>query len=194
MLNIYAGHTKNAVNGLDYSVEKKINCIMYKGNKENWQKIYEKSESNIINKDLELFLETNKEEIAIEIQKIIGFKCKFRDGVSGLYLRLVNSFIDNKGLFLKPNYLVPEYIPRLIITRASPVTLWGYIPLDAVKELIEQVPELAPAIDEDGKFKPKGHVQFVGVLDNDRNSSEIKIKLLFDNKELVIKRIKSRIE
>jgi hypothetical protein len=193
--SMYAAHTPNAVEGLHFDEQSKLNCLKYGGNKNNWQKIYERQGNAEENRGVEEYIEENKSQIARDIENIIGFKCAYRERQSRLFEELYESFKANGGLYIASNQFVPEYIPRLIIERANPINCWGSIPNEEVQDLIRQNEQLAHALNENGQFKPHIDVQLVGTLNDDNAPTQIIIKLIFNNgRGLILNRVPAGIQ
>lgn len=188
---MYAAHTRSKVIGLNYDEEAKLNCLNYEGNANNWQRIFDARADVNENQEALEFINEHINEIAQEVERIIGFKCKYANRTSKLFDELYQSFINNGGLRILPNQFVPEYIPRLIVLRAGVVSCWGAIPLEKIRNQITNNEILKDSIDE-GQFKPKIDVKLVGILDNDANPTQLIIKLVIEDEELVLKHISAR--
>lgn len=192
---IYAAHTNGSVNGLNFDEESKLKCLNYIGNKNNWQEIYKIQERTIENKEVEKYINLNISEIALEVEKIIGFKCEYGDGrQSSLFVNLYNSFKSNRGLFIAPNQFIPEYIPRLIIERAGPIKCWGAVFNDErVKSKISRNQRLKDSLTSKNQFQPNINVQLVGVLNEDNNPTHLEIRLKFFDDEIILNRVPANI-
>ena len=126
---MYAAHTKSEIPPFPYDKKKKEKCVNYHGNVNNWQKLYSQSDAKTENKELEQYINQNIFNIVSEIESIIGFKCLKNDQTTSKIAKaLLDSFYQNKGLYLQSDYFVPEFIPRLILIKAAPVPCWGSIP------------------------------------------------------------------
>ncbi|SUN51560.1 Uncharacterised protein [Streptococcus dysgalactiae subsp. dysgalactiae] len=189
---IYAAHTRSEIDGLDFDEESKFNCVNYEGNDNNWQRIYEVRPDTPENQEIINFINEHIDDIAQEIESIIGFKCKYARTRSKLFEDLYQSFIDNGGLHISDDQFVPEYIPRMIVQRAKPVKCWGAIPLNETRNLIVQNQNFKNSIQE-GQFKPLIDVEIVGVLDNDMNPTRLNIKLIFGEGEMNLHHVPVRI-
>lgn len=192
---IYASHTKSSIDGLPYDEKAKLNCPSYSGNLNNWQKIYQKS-AGLKNKEVEKYIELNIIKIALEVEKIIGFKCVYRkSSTSNLFESIYNSFKANGGLYIGANQFVPEYIPMLIIARASAVKCWGAILIDdGIKKKIKSNKLLGKSLEQEPQFQPNGNVKIVGVLDDDNTPENLEIRLLIPGgKPLILKRMSANI-
>lgn len=204
--SMYAAHTKGEISGLLFDEDRKLNCIAYRGNRNNWQRIYEKREDVEENKDIEIYIEKNKFQIARDIENIIGFKCFSQKNQQTLKLfeSIYQSFKENKGLCMAPEQFIPEYIPLLIIVKSNPVDCWGFVPVGKTKDKIINNASLKPFIFEEKKdnrletkFKPnfsKSKVELVCVLNDDNDPQHIIIKLLYNEKELILNKIPANME
>lgn len=184
--NIYASHTKNKIQGIDFDVQLKEECIYYKGNKNNWQQIYTTENKSIEeNRELKEYILENISDISKEIEEITGFKCSKK-----LFDKIYNSFLENKGLFTK--VFAPDYVSRLMIYLSNPIECWGHIIVkDNIKNKINK--NFTNSLD-DNKFIPNISTRLVGVLDNDYNPEKIIIKLLYDNTEVVINKVLAEVK
>lgn len=192
--NAYAAHTSRKICGLNYNEISRNNCLNYEKNKNNWQKIYEQSVDSKKNSDVEKYIESNKNQIATEIENISGFKCVFKNETGKLFNSLYKSFKENGGLYIPKNKFVPEYISRLIIEKAIPIRCWGYIPTDKTKKIILRNKDLANELYDNGQFKPTFDVELTGTLDDDVAPKYIILKLLYKNgKKETINKISARI-
>lgn len=193
---IYAAHTRNEINGLNFDKESKLRCINYSGNKNNWQKIYKKNNRKQINIEIEKYINANNTRIAKEIEQIIGFKCVYRNGkFSELYNEIYSSFESNNGLCIAPNQFVPEYMSRLIIEKAGPVKCWGAIYNDqTIKEKITKSEKKVFSTKKGYQFLPKEDVKLVGVLNDDENPTKLIIKLSFFENEIILNKFSAKIQ
>ncbi|MBO4108510.1 hypothetical protein [Streptococcus suis] len=189
---LYAAHTKSNVRGLNFNEAAKHRCINYEGNNNNWQRIYEVRQNIPENQDVLEYLEENIDEIAIAVESLIGFKCKFQDRRSTVFENLYQSFIANGGLCITNDQFVPEYLPRMIIKRAAPVKCWGAIPIGRTKDYLERTQTFEGSI-EKGQFTPAIEVEFVGTLDHDENPTRLNMRLIIGEKELDMYHIDARI-
>lgn len=189
---LYAVHTRSKVRGLDFNEAAKLNCINYQGNKYNWQRIYEVRQNIPENQEVLKYLEENIDKIASDVEDLIGFRCKFKDRRSTVFENLYRSFKDNGGLCIENDQFAPEYLPRMIIERASPVKCWGAIPVGRTKNYIERTQNFQRSIDK-GQFKPAIEVEFVGTLDNDENPTKLNMRLIIGEEELDMYHISAKI-
>lgn len=190
---IFASHTKGVVCGLNYDEEAKRNCPQYEGNRNNWQGIYEVRHITEDNTELLTFIEENLDDLAKQIEDIIGFKCEYVRGKSALFQNIYSSFIENEGLRISKNQFVPEYVARLIVQKAKPVSCWGAIPLKETERIIERNPILRRSLDA-GQLKLH-NVQIVTTLDNDHNPTNLITKLIIgrnDLENIEVKRVSAR--
>lgn len=191
---MYAAHTQSEVTGFKYAQLAKRNCIRYEGNQNNWQKIYNNnSKESTINKKLEQYIKDNRLKIAKELEQMLGFKTIISNNKEGkLFKKIYESFIENKGLYIRDDQFDPDYVSRLLIVKSSPVKCWGYKMNGSLKsKLIENFDE-----DELGKkFKPKKNVEIVGTLDDDNNPQYIHIKLIIENSpEIFLNKVHAKIK
>lgn len=185
--NIYAAHTKNKISGLMFNEKLKNTCVCYEGNRNNWQQIYTKnSSSKKENLILKKYIEDNKDKIKKEISEIIGFNCSDK-----FFNKFYESFIKNKGLY-EQNF-VPSYVSRKIVYLSEPIGCWGFIVKDSIKNKIIKEREFSTAF-EKNQFKPELETQLVGVLDNDVMPKKILVKLLYNNKELIINKVSAEVK
>lgn len=196
---MYAAHTKSEIPRFAYDKNKKEKCVNYHGNVNNWQKLYRQSDAKTENKELEQYINQNIFNIVSEIESIIGFRCLKKDQtISKIAQALLDSFYKNKGLYLQPEYFVPEFIPRLILIKAAQVPCWGSIPLSNTKSKLVKHPLLNKCIEKNGQFKPSMQTKLVCVLDNDVNPKSIIVKLLYKDsgieKEIVLRKINAKVE
>lgn len=189
---IYAAHTRSEINGLNFDEESKFNCGNYEGNNNNWQRIYEVRPNTPENQEILDFINEHIDDIAQEVENIIGFKCKYANNRSKLFENLYQSFRTNGGLRLAPDQFVPEYIPRMIIERAKPIKCWGAIPLEKTRNRIIRNQNFENSMDK-GQFKPVIDVRLVGTLDNDVNPTQLNVKLIFEDEELELYHIPAKI-
>ena len=189
---LYAAHTKNKVRDLNFNEVAKLNCINYKGNNNNWQRIYETRQNIPENQEVLEYINENIDEIASAVEELIGFRCKLKDSRSKVFENLYRSFKVNGGLCIAKDQFAPEYIPRMIIERAGPVQCWGAIPIGRTKDCIQRTQTIEGSIDK-GQFKPTIEVKFVGTLDHDENPTRLNMKLIIGNEELDMYHISARI-
>ncbi|MDQ8820804.1 hypothetical protein [Streptococcus ruminantium] len=189
---MYAAHTRSKISGLSFNEDSKFNCANYEGNDNNWQRIYEVRPNTPENQEVLNFIEEHIDDIAQEVENIIGFKCKYAKGRSKLFEALYQSFRANGGLRIAPNQFVPEYIPRMIVERAEPIKCWGAIPLERTRNYITRNQRFDDSL-IGVQFKPEMDVRIVGTLDNDVNPTQLNIKLIFGDEELELHHIPARI-
>lgn len=193
---MHAAHTQNGVKDIPFDAQAKLNCHYYKGNRNNWQRIYERKSDTEENQYVERYIEENKSEIAQQIGNIIGLKCVYRNRESKLFKDMYESFKANGGLRIPSNQFIPEYLPRLIIERANPVKCWGSIFNDVkMKGSIQKKQEFKDAF-EGKQFKParKYNVELVGTLNDDQNPTKLVVKLIYNNgKNLIIKKVPAKV-
>lgn len=190
---MYAAHTRSEVCGLNFNEESKFNCVNYEGNDNNWQRIYEVRPNTPENQEVLNFINEHIDNIAQEVENIIGFKCKYATGRSKLFEDLFQSFRTNGGLRIGCNQFVPEYIPRMIIERAEPIKCWGAIPLERTINRIRRNPNFDDSMNG-VQFKPKLDVRLVGTLDNDINPTRLNIRLIFGEEELDLYYVPARVD
>ena len=106
---------------------------------------------------------------------------------------MLESFIRNGGLCILPEQFVPDYIPRMIIERAEPVSCWGATPYEEIRNRIQQNPNLQESI-EGVQFIPNIRTELVCVLNNVENPTQIIIRLLFGQDELDLKTVNARVQ
>lgn len=183
---IYASHTKNKIQGINFDVQLKEECIYYKGNKNNWQKIYTtKNDIKRENSELKNYISNNISSISKEIEEITRFKCSTK-----LFEKIYNSFCENKGLYVEK--FAPDYVSRQIICLAEPVSCWGHVIREDIKNIINQT--FINSLEKE-KFKPDIATKLVGVLDNDVNPTKVIIKLLYgDKNELTINEVSAEVK
>ncbi|WAX25073.1 hypothetical protein YS771_GM000064 [Streptococcus phage YS771] len=189
---LYAAHTKSKVKGLNFNEAEKLNCINYEGNNNNWQKIYEARQNIPENQVVLEYIKENIDEIASAVEDLIGFRCKLKYSRSKMFENLYQSFIANGGLCIANDQFAPEYIPRMIIERASPVNCWGAIPIGRTEGYIKRTQTFKGSIDK-GQFKPAIEVKFVGTLDHDENPTRLNMRLIIGEKEFDMYYITARI-
>lgn len=189
---IYAAHSRSKIDGLNFDEESKFNCVNYEGNDNNWQKIYEVRANTPENQEILNFIKDNIDDIAREVESIIGFKCKYASKRSKLFEDLYQSFIGSGGLHIANDQFAPEYVPRMIVQRAEPVNCWGAIPLERTQNRIIREPNFADSM-VGTQFKPRVDVKLVGTLDNDVNPTQLNIKLIFEDEELELNYVLARI-
>lgn len=197
---LYAGHTPNEVEGLRFNSKDKKACPNYTGNTNNWQGIYKLNPSIADNKDVENYILANEDKIAEKLWDLTGIRFNNQGGVNKLYNEIYESFKKNNGLKIEPTKFVPEFIPRLLLLRANPIKFWGYILNDDNKIKVEECEELKDSF-QGNQFKPmfeekkgqKKDVKFVGVLDNDQNPQHLILKLVFEDKQIILKKISANI-
>lgn len=183
---VYAAHTPGAVEGLRFDREAKENCPYYAGNNANWQGIYNLAGNNNENEIVRQYIEDNENEIASEIERIIGFRCHNADGVNNLYTGIKDSFIAQGGLQIPNERFMPEYLPRLMITMAEQVDCWGYIPNDLTRNQIEANDDFSGNMSNKQFLPVDFDAVVVGVLDNIQNPTRILVRIVrTDNQRYV---------
>lgn len=187
----YASHRQSEIQGLPFS-ERYKECLFYKGNKGNWQQIYDKS---VASKNLELedYIKKNSSEIAYRLTEFtgIGFHKEYDNEPNSLFNKLLNSFMEHRGLYCE--YFLPDAVPLLLLATGEPVEFWGYKIKDAaIKEIIERNDHLSESLEGD-QFKPQRHlgtVSLVAALNNNDNPKSLVIRLLWGNgRSLTINRL-----
>ena len=192
----YAAHTKNPIEGLLYDIDRKNNCANYEGNKNNWQGIYQRRRELPENEELSKFINENKSDNAKKVGDLIGFNGLKGDGrtPTAIFDKILESFISNEGLCILPEQFVPDYIPRMIIERAAPVSCWGATPYRAILNRIQRNPNLQESI-KGVQFKPTNiDAKLVCVLNNVENPTQIIIRLLFGQDVLNLKTVNARVQ
>ena len=190
----YAAHTRNPIEGLFYDIERRNKCPNYEGNQNNWQGIYQRGEGLPENEEFSIFINENQSDIAKKVGDLIGFNGLKSDGTpTAIFDKMLESFIRNGGLCILPEQFVPDYIPRMIIERAEPVSCWGATPYEEIRNRIQQNPNLQESI-EGVQFKPNIRTELVCVLNNVENPTQIIIRLLFGQDELDLKTVNARVQ
>lgn len=190
----YAAHTRNPIEGLLYDIERKNKCANYEGNQNNWQGIYQRGGRFPENEELSIFINENQLDIAKKVGDLIGFNGLKGDGTpTAIFDKMLESFIRNGGLCILPEQFVPDYIPRMIIERAEPVSCWGATPYEEIRNRIQQNPNLQESI-EGVQFIPNIRTELVCVLNNVENPTQIIIRLLFGQDELDLKTVNARVQ
>ena len=190
----YAAHTQNPIEGLLYDIERKNKCANYEGNQNNWQGIYQRGNDLPENMELYQFIEDYKQDIARKVGDLIGFNGLKGDGTpTAIFDKMLESFIRNGGLCILPEQFVPDYIPRMIIERAEPVSCWGATPYEAIRNRIQRNPNLQESI-KGVQFKPNIKAELVCVLNNVENPTQIIIRLLFGQDVLDLKTVNARVQ
>lgn len=189
---VYAAHTPGEVEGLRFDEEAKLMCPYYAGNNANWQGIYN-LDGNNENEIVRRYIEDNENEIASEIEQIIGFRCHNSEGVNNLYTAIKDSFIENGGLRIANESFMPEYLPRLMVRWAGPVNCWGFIPSDLTRDRIEANDNYSGNMNKN-QFCPKFDAMVVGVLDNIENPTSILVRIFTadDQRGVEINKVSAR--
>jgi len=194
-IKMYASHTSNEITDLDFN-EAYRDCFLYLGNRENWQGIYGRNDSENVNAELESYIKENENEIAHELSRLTGIRFYSGEDESpnSLFSQVLSSFKDNSGLYCQ--YFCPDAVPLLILDRAEPVDFWGYKITD------EQIMATIGASNALGGFlhysqlKPKKSLslKFVATLDNNENPLYLILKFIWEDDELILKRISAKYE
>ncbi|WP_412771632.1 hypothetical protein [Ligilactobacillus murinus] len=181
---MYAAHTPNETTKLNFDNEAKFECVNYKGNDNNWQKIYTISKTEQKNQELVDFIENNIDQIAKDVGNILGFKFILDSGKrSKVFDKVYESFKKNGGLRV-PNF-TPEYIPRMIAIKADPVSCWGLIPYEKTLKRILESSKLKESM-EGNQIKPTDTVKVICVLDDDEHPKHLKTRLIFEDNTPVL--------
>ncbi|MFJ8517718.1 hypothetical protein [Lysinibacillus xylanilyticus] len=189
---LYAAHTRNNVNGFNFSSRAKSNCPNYSGNKNNWQGIYQLNLTILDNEDVREYISEYEKDIAKELWSLTGIRFNNQSGVNNLFTDLRQSFESNNGLKIDPTKFVPEFVPRLLIEKANPITIWGNILSDDNKLKVENNEELKDSL-IGNQFRPSFEVNFVGELDNLQTPKYLIFKLLWGNNQLELRRVSANI-
>lgn len=185
---IFAAHTKSEIDGFNFDETSKKGCPNYQGNKNNWQRIYEKNDGVPINREVENYILTHKIELAEELSTFTDIRFEKynkklnKKEANSLFDKLYDSFKNNGGLHIRQGNFIPEFISRLLIQKASPIKFWGYVVSDDLKEKIERNKELKSCV-VGNQFMADFDVYFVGTLDNDQAPKYLLLKLVWNDEE-----------
>ncbi len=161
------------------------NCPAYQGNKGNWQGIYRENTAEKKNQDLENYINNHGQMIAKEMSELTGVKFYNHDSTNSLYSSVVESFIDNRGLYT--NLFYPDFVSRQILSVAGAVNFWGYIISDSSSLSTIKSSKLDNVL-ENVQFKTP-NVRFIVTLDDINSPKFLLVKLIYPTEELIIGKI-----
>ncbi|WP_413523031.1 hypothetical protein [Lactococcus raffinolactis] len=184
--NAYASHLGSIppivnVQGLAFN-SNYTSCPAYQGNNNNWQGLYKNNRTQTINQKLQSYINNHSQEIAKEMSELTGVIFYNRTSTNRLYSDVLDSFINNKGLYTNSFY--PDFVSRQILEVASPVDFWGYIITNATA--LSTVTKSVIGKDLVDSQLKSSNVQFVVDIDNINSPKNLLVKLLYPNGELVI--------
>lgn len=167
---MYAAHCRTKIQGLPFCNYKQ--CVGYKGNANNWQRVYKQLSVEEENAKLRDYIDSHGKEIATELFRLTKIRFTNKEGVNSLFNDVYDSFKAHGGLRVKEWY--PVAIPYMMMYRTAPVRFWGYIMSDSLKPSLSRYHVV---LDDSNKFKKSGY-QITFTLDNDDNPKYINVRLV----------------
>ncbi|MCI1833644.1 MAG: hypothetical protein LKI78_02260 [Bifidobacterium tibiigranuli] len=167
---MYAAHCRKEIQGLPFCDHRR--CVGYKGNANNWQRIYKQQSAVETNKNLQAYIDSHGREIATELYHLTGIRFTNQSGVNKLFRDVYGSFIAHGGLYVSEWY--PVAVPYMMMNKTAPVKFFGYVMSDELKQKLRRY---GIVLNDHNQFKENGY-EVTFTMDNDENPRYINVRLV----------------